>query len=393
MIDGPLLTAMAVGHVCLAVLVVNVLHGLGLPEGWMRPIKVAALAALAGSSIGLAALAWFEHWTDWPRPILGYGILCGFVGLVMLPAVTLRKWLRSGPTHVSGGWKTIDLTEAVPRADLIGASPDAFWLRIPGNDAFRVRLSEWEVGRPGLPASMDGLTILQLTDLHLTRAYADRFFEAILGLVEDPTADLVVFTGDLSDDPTLLDRVGPLLGRFRGRLATLAILGNHDHRHETGPAFEALRDAGFQTIEGEWTTIDLDGARLAIGGTSAPWGTLIDYEAMPEADLRILLSHSPDQFPRAARHGVGLVLSGHTHGGQYRLPVIGPVLMPSRYSRRYDCGFFRRGDSLLYVALGIAGQHPLRFRCPAEIPRITLRALPAREANAARTDRSAAAVG
>ena len=393
MIDGPLLMAMAVGHVCLAVLVVNVLHGLGLPEAWMRPIKVSALAALAGSSMGLAALASVEHWTDWPRPIFLYGILCGFVGLLILPAVTLRKWLRGTPPDVSGGWKTIDLNETIPKGDLIGTASDAFWLKMPANDAFRLRLSEWEVGRPGLPAAIDGLTILQLTDLHLTRAYADRFFEAILGTVEDPTADLVVFTGDLSDDPTLLDRVAPLLGRFRGRLATLAILGNHDHRHEPGAVLEALRDAGFRTIEGEWTAIDLDGARIAIGGTSAPWGTSVDYGAMPEADFRILLSHSPDQFPRAARHGVDLVLSGHTHGGQYRLPIIGPVLMPSRYSRRYDCGFFRRGASLLYVALGIAGQHPLRIRCPAEVPRITLRALPVRENPAALADRSAAAVG
>ena len=64
---------------------------------------------------------------------------------------------------------------------------------------------------------------------------------------------------------------------------------------------------------------------------------------MPEADFRILLSHSPDQFPRAASKGVDLVLAGHNHGGQIRLPVFGPILMPSRYSRHFDRGFFRSG--------------------------------------------------
>ena len=393
MIDGLLLTAMAIGHVCLAVLVVNVLHGLGLPEAWMRPIKVAAIATLAGSSIGLALLAFVEHWTDWPRPILGYGLLCGFIAIGVLPALTIRKQLHGTPPGITGDCKTVDLAVENPRSELIGSASDSFWLRLPGNDAFKLRLSEWDVGRPGLHAGLDGLTILQLTDLHLSRAYSERFFEAMLGAVEDPTADLVVFTGDLSDDPTMLDLVEPLLGRFRGRLGTLAILGNHDYRHELGPARDALGNAGFQTIEGEWTVVDADGVRLAIGGTSAPWGPRMDYGAIPDADYRLLLSHCPDQFPHAARHGVDLVLSGHTHGGQYRLPILGPILMPSRYSRRYDRGFFRRGRSLMYVALGIAGQHAMRINCPAEIPRLTLRSMPELGAPAALTDRSVAAVG
>ena len=85
---------------------------------------------------------------------------------------------------------------------------------------------------------------------------------------------------------------------------------------------------------------------------------------MPPADFRILLSHSPDLFYRAGRWGIDLMLSGHNHGGQIRLPSFGPVFMPSIYSRRFDRGFFRRGPTLMYVSEGIAGKHPVRYGCP-----------------------------
>jgi predicted MPP superfamily phosphohydrolase len=115
---------------------------------------------------------------------------------------------------------------------------------------------------------------------------------------------------------------------------------------------------------------------------------------MPEADFRILLSHSPDQFPRAASKGVDLVLAGHNHGGQIRLPVFGPILMPSRYSRHFDRGFFRSGPSMLYVSQGVGGKHPIRYGCSPEITRFTLRPTPAarpphiREATGAGMSRS-----
>ena len=67
------------------------------------------------------------------------------------------------------------------------------------------------------------------------------------------------------------------------------------------------------------------------------------------------------------------MLSGHNHGGQIRLPVLGPVFMPSIYSRRFDRGFFRSGQTLLYVSEGIGGKHPIRYGCPPEVCRFVLR--------------------
>ncbi|WP_152050359.1 metallophosphoesterase [Tautonia marina] len=375
MIDGSILVVVAVGHFCLAVLAVNVFHGIGVPEGTpARVVKGLCLAFLTSISLALMALFLVRPWENWPTIARAYTMLCVLVGLVGLPLVTLARYRRRLPTGVSGHARRVDLTESVSRDDLIGTAWDSFWLRLPGNQAFHLDLTDWQIERTGLPQSLDGLRILHLTDLHLTPAYSDRFFDSMLAQAEAFDADLVVFTGDLIDDSELLDRVEPLLGRFRGRYGQFAILGNHDYRTNASGAFVALRSAGYTVIEGLWRLIETDdGSRVAIGGTSNPWGPLPDPHAMPEADVRILLSHSPDPLAWAARQGIDLMLSGHTHGGQYRLPVIGSILLPSRYSRRYDCGFFQRDATVLFVSRGIAAQHPLRINCPAEISRLTLR--------------------
>jgi predicted MPP superfamily phosphohydrolase len=126
-------------------------------------------------------------------------------------------------------------------------------------------------------------------------------------------------------------------------------------------------------LGGQWETIVVAGSTIAIGGTAAPWGPSIDPRAIPPADLRLLLSHSPDLFYQAQNWAVDLMFSGHNHGGQIRLPFLGAVFVPSRYSRRFDRGFFRAGRTLLYVNEGIAGMHPVRYGCYPEITRFVLR--------------------
>jgi predicted MPP superfamily phosphohydrolase len=89
--------------------------------------------------------------------------------------------------------------------------------------------------------------------------------------------------------------------------------------------------------------------------------------------FRLCLSHTPDNIRWAQRHGVDLMLSGHNHGGQIRLPLFGSLFVPSRYSRRFDCGLFWQPPTLLYVSRGLAGKEPLRYNCRPEITRLVLR--------------------
>jgi hypothetical protein len=97
-----------------------------------------------------------------------------------------------------------------------------------------------------------------------------------------------------------------------------------------------------------------------------------DFDAAGEHAFRLLLSHTPDNFRWAQQHKVDLMLAGHNHGGQVRLPVLGPVFAPSACGVRYASGAFWEPPTLLYVSRGLSGEHPLRYRCLPELTALVL---------------------
>ena len=109
-------------------------------------------------------------------------------------------------------------------------------------------------------------------------------------------------------------------------------------------------------------------------------GSQPDLCGAPDNAFRIFLSHTPDNLPWARRHSINLMLAGHNHGGQIRLPLFGPVYSPSAYGAHYASGVFWEKPTLLYVSRGISGRHPLRLNCPPELTRLTLRAIAATKA-------------
>ena len=183
----------------------------------------------------------------------------------------------------------------------------------------------------------------------------------------------MLFAGDLVDDLDCLEWVGGTLSKVRGKLASFAVLGNHDHLLDTEQIGRSIEGAGFELIEGRWGTFEREGVTIAVGGTSAPWGPLPELAERPEAAATLLLSHSPDQLYRASAWGVDLMFSGHTHAGQVRLPIIGPMLMPSQYSRRFESGFYEGGKTLLYVSRGLGAEVPFRLGCMPELTRLVYR--------------------
>lgn len=374
-IDWTYLAPLLIGHLALFVLILNVTHSTNLPE---KPLDVFNLAWLLAFLAAVPLLVTQGRWTSWPSIPRGYAIVCLGTSLVGLPLVTLLRAFRRPPEGIEGRTEALDLAVAPGLDRVVGEGRHYWLLRLPGNRSLKLDRVECDLNLPGLPPALDGLTLVQVTDLHFSHCYRREFFEVVADEAARWDADLVAFTGDLLDDPLTMDWVEPVFSKLRGRLGQYAILGNHDHRLRPGRARRAMRRAGFVDLEGRWERIEIDGATLALGGTSAPWGNPIDYTAMADADFRVVLSHSPDQFPRAASAGVELVLAGHNHGGQVRLPIFGPILMPSRYSRHFDRGFFRSkgGASTLYVSQGVGGKHPIRYGCTPEITRFTLRATP-----------------
>src|SRR5262249_26885525 len=154
---------------------------------------------------------------------------------------------------------------------LKGSGRRSWLLSLPGNQSFRFCLRAWDVALPGLPARLDGLSIVHVSDLHLAPCFERLFFDAILGACAGWQFDLVLITGDLVEHDQTIDWIEPLLGRLKARLGKFAILGNHDHDHDHEAILRALVRAGFETLEGRWTTLELEQTTLALGGTSQPW--------------------------------------------------------------------------------------------------------------------------
>ncbi len=364
-----------IGHLYHFVLVVNVTSGFGLRESTLDRIRLAALAVLCASAAWFGWKTLHAPWWNWHWLPFSYAALCLFNGLVLGPLGSLRIALRRNPPGIASRSVLAHATDQAPRQDFVGTGSNAMLFKIRGNESLSLQSVEWVIPFQGLPHALNGLRILQVSDLHFSHAYRRAYFDWVVERCLEHPADLVLVSGDIVEDDASLAWIEPVLGRLQGRFGKFAILGNHDYMHEPARVEVALSQAGYHVIEGRWAPIEINGVPLAIGGTSAPWGPLFHREEIPPADFRILLSHVPDLFPRATRWGIDFMLAGHNHGGQIRFPLVGPIFMPSRYSRRFDQGFFRSGRTLMYVSRGIGGKHPVRLGCPPEISWFTLQSV------------------
>ena len=116
------------------------------------------------------------------------------------------------------------------------------------------------------------------------------------------------------------------------------------------------------------------GQRCVVVGHEGPWNRPgPDLHNAPRDCFRLGLSHTPDNFIWAADNGIALLICGHTHGGQVRLPVIGSIFVPSLYGRRFDQGVFMENHTAMVVSRGVSGKEPLRINCPPQVLRITLK--------------------
>jgi predicted MPP superfamily phosphohydrolase len=233
-----------------------------------------------------------------------------------------------------------------------------------------------EIAVPALPEPFDGLGVLLLTDVHagpfVSAAALAQAFDRIRAI----EADLILLGGDLvTCRARELDDLAPLLRSLAAPLGCFAVLGNHDHA--TGAPEEVrarVRACGIECLDNRSVVLERQGARLTLAG--------IDDLRHGRPDLAralrateppvLLLSHHPDVAFDAARAGVALVLSGHTHGGQVVVPGLPLLVRQSRHG--LDAGRYRCGSTEVVVSrgLGVVGI-PLRVGSPAEVVRLTLR--------------------
>lgn len=239
----------------------------------------------------------------------------------------------------------------------------------------RPRLERVELRLPQLPPALDGLRIGQVTDMHLGFRYAEANTRWAVEQMQREAPELVVLTGDFISFQHAIPDVAALLRGLHAPLGVYAVPGNHDYWEGVADVRNALTLCDIPLLINEHRRLVWRGAELWLVGIDDIWdGTVNVRQALrgvPETSFTLLLAHAPDFVNEAARHGFDVQLSGHTHGGHIRLPLLGPLGMP-RFGRRYIMGHYQVEPTALYVSRGIAGP-PLRFRCPPEATIITLR--------------------
>jgi len=238
-------------------------------------------------------------------------------------------------------------------------------------------LVEVSLGTPQGP-SADGLVIAQLSDLHL-RDWRDLVkLDRALKLVEQAEPDAVVLTGDyVLGSPEALYRAVPHLKRLHAPLGVYAVLGNHDVWTDREIVSDALRQSGIIVLDNEGRELWHGQTALYLAGLDDGWSGTPDVSAALEANTKglpvVMLLHEPDLGHEIVQEGgAWLLLAGHSHGGQVRLPGIGALVVPD-YARRYQQGLYRVGDGWIYVNRGIGtAELRLRLGCRPEVTVLTL---------------------
>lgn len=369
----------------------RLVHDTRIRHPWRRVLTVAII--LLGASIPLSMWttrlldARLGHTLGWPAFVwLGWLALL-LLGFLAVDGLRMLRWsMRHG----------LALAQAAPRPQPVDPERRRFFARAAGGvvataatgtltwgmrEALKeLRISQVPVTLSRLPAALDGFTIAQLTDIHVGFTVSRGFVE---GLVERTNAlrpDLIAITGDLVDGdvPTLAGAVAPL-GDLRAPHGVYFVTGNHEYYSGVEPWVEALRRLGIRVLRNQHVRIghgqhsfdlagidDHDAARFGNGHGPDLDKALAGRD--PDREL-ILLAHQPRQVRDAHEHGVGLQLSGHTHGGQ-----IWPWHYLALAQQGFLAGLHRYRGTQLYVSRGTGyWGPPVRVGAPAEIARIVLR--------------------
>jgi predicted MPP superfamily phosphohydrolase len=315
----------------------------------------------------------------WPA-VVWMGVM--FLLLVLLLGTDLVRLVAALGAKV-GGATPLDPARRTFIARLVGGSA-GLGAGLVGAAAVKQALRELVVtdvsvrlGR--LPAASHGSTIVQLTDLHVGPTIGRAFIEDVVRRTNALAPDLVAITGDLVDGSveSLWDAVEPL-GQLRARHGVFFVTGNHEYFSGARPWIAALERLGIRVLANQRVAIgdgaggfDLAGVHDQSAGRLDPEHRCDVAQALAGRDPSrevVLLAHQPKSIEEAARLGVGLQLSGHTHGGQ-----IWPFSYFVGLAQPYLAGLHRHGDTQIYVSPGTGyWGPPMRLGTRAEITRITL---------------------
>lgn len=235
---------------------------------------------------------------------------------------------------------------------------------------------------PHLPPGLSGLRICFLSDFHFTPGKDDGLLEKTITAVGLENPDIIALGGDyVAESDAVMTPLLEALGKLNARHGIFAVMGNHDGWAGDGEVIRRrFEKAGISFLINQNTQLTIGSDRLAIAGTDFVWlgnpDPVQTLKGIAKETPVLALVHEPDYFDTMAdQRRILLQLSGHTHGGQCRVPLIGYAPAKVKYGEKYVYGAFERGDSRLFVTRGL-GMTTLRarFACPPEVAVLTLRA-------------------
>ncbi len=243
-----------------------------------------------------------------------------------------------------------------------------------------VEIVRLDLSLPRLAPAFAGFRIAQLSDIHMGTGMTPDYLRRIAALVNAEQPDAIAITGDFVTHGSmdiLAPMLIPTLSTLSAREGVFAVLGNHDHWIGAEGVRRVLRESQITELRNTFHTITRDTAALHIAGVDDHWEgqeRLDEVLAqLPAEGAALLLAHEPDFADISAATGrFDLQLSGHSHGGQVILPLIGPPVLP-RLGRKYPIGRYQVGEMIQYTNRGVGTVRPsVRFNCRPEITLFTL---------------------
>lgn len=251
----------------------------------------------------------------------------------------------------------------------------------------RPRVVRKDIALRRWPARLDGFTIALLSDFHYDPYFSVHPLRASVSMVNELHPELIVLTGDFASAPAFgndgakaafaAEPCADLLRQMRAPYGLWAVLGNHDAETDPDRVTETLRSRGIQVLANQSVPIEGNGSRFWLGGVDDVLHHTADLMAtlkkVPSEESTVLLAHEPDYADYVARYPVDLQLSGHSHGGQVRVPFLPPPYLPG-LARKYIWGLYKIRGLTLYTNPGIGTvEVPVRLNCPPEITLLTIR--------------------
>jgi predicted MPP superfamily phosphohydrolase len=241
-------------------------------------------------------------------------------------------------------------------------------------ERYIVLTNTYRIPVPNLPKAFSGFRIVQVADPHFGFLMPLGIIRDVVSRVNRLSKDIVVCTGDyvhMRNTTTEIDSVWPVLSELSAPGGVYSVLGNHDHWADTNRSRYWLRESG-QDVERKVVPLQREGSRIWLAGAGDQWEDPVSLDHLlkdvPQSDCRIVLAHNPDTADTECSVRVDLMISGHTHGGQVKIPFIGTPILPVK-NKNYSSGLKRSPKgSHVYISRGIGwAVLPVRFNCYPEI--------------------------